>query len=598
MNGFYNLYFPFCALLLSLLVLIIYYTKRNVNNEETVIYSKQLIVNVLESLIGVIIVISAIYNIPLFYLKILNKIDYLLIFCWVYLLFKYVFISTKSNEKSLIFYKIINIIICFVICVTDVKVINENGIMNSEGESTSILFITVAIYILIIFIKTIIGLCKKKINIKKFIPIYILIILIVLMMIIRLIIPEVNMLTFIVSFITLTMYFTIENPDLKLINVLLKNRELVENQMQDKSDFLFEMSQSIKIPAKNIMELTKTYYKLNDQLDKNDVIRLIGDNANELIFKTNNILDVSSMDASKISIIESDFEFYKLMEQIKVLSKNKIRNDKVKLEFNINSNIPKIISGDQIRLKQILMSVISNSINNTKEGFINVNVDSINKYNVARLIIKVEDTGVGIELEKVNSILDNPNNLTKEEIMKIDKLDVSLSVAIKMIKLLNGNINIKSIPKKGTITTIILDQKYEEETDTIFKSVEKYSQFVFDKKKVLIVDSNKEETFVIKNILGKYNFDVTSTLMGTDVSKKITSNKKYDVIIIDDELEETSALEVLKKLKENKIKIPVIVMLEKNKEHFKDDYIESGFSDYILKNNMTEELKRIFEKEN
>ena len=79
----------------------------------------------------------------------------------------------------------------------------------------------------------------------------------------------------------------------------------------------------------------------------------------------------------------------------------------------------------------------------------------------------------------------------------------------------------------------------------------------------------------------------------------INSQKKYDLIIIDDELKLNNALEILKELKRNKkFNVPVIVMLEKNKEYFKDDYIESGFSDYILKNNITEELKRIFEKEN
>lgn len=113
------------------------------------------------------------------------------------------------------------------------------------------------------------------------------------------------------------------------------------------------------------------------------------------------------------------------------------------------------------------------------------------------------------------------------------------------------------------------------------------------------MDDDKEETLLIKNELAKYNVEVTSTLVGKEAIDKINSQKKYDLIIIDDELKLNNALEILKELKRNKkFNVPVIVMLEKNKEHFKDDYIESGFSDYILKNNITEELKRIFEKEN
>ena len=119
-------------------------------------------------------------------------------------------------------------------------------------------------------------------------------------------------------------------------------------------------------------------------------------------------------------------KLFLLEKRISIITggKSKMEKDNVKLTFNINSNVPQTLSGDEIRLKQIVMSVIQNSISNTTVGFIDVNIDSINRYGVSRLVIKIEYSGVGMDIEKVNSILDNPSNLTQEEIKKIDKLNV------------------------------------------------------------------------------------------------------------------------------------------------------------------------------
>lgn len=599
-----TLILPIATVLLSILLLFLFFLKKRINNSETRIYSKMLLVNFAYSVLAIIIFLYSKTIGNELIISILQKCYMILMLLMILLIEMYniniLKIGNKNKKLIRLFTNITAVIFILGIVVSPLKVINEKDIIDGAGMAYDILIIGDIFYLFIIFITSVIIFIKNKKDIKKDIPFIALIILYVLGFILRSYYPFVIFETFLFTYMLFIMYFTIENPDLKVLNELIRNRELIESQIEDKSEFLFEMSIGIKKPAKNILELTKTYYKLDDQLDKNDVIRLIADNANELIFKTNNILDVSSMDASKISISKEKYDVHKLFKQIEALSKSKMEKDNVKLTFNINSNVPQTLSGDEIRLKQIVMSVIQNSISNTTVGFIDVNIDSINRYGVSRLVIKIEDSGVGMDIEKVNSILDNPSNLTQEEIKKIDKLNVSLPVAIKMIKLLDGNINIKSVPKKGTITTIVIDQKYVEDTNNeVIENLEKYSSYIFNKKRILLVDDDKEETLLIKNELAKYNVEVTSTLVGKEAIDKINSQKKYDLIIIDDELKLNNALEILKELKRNKkFNVPVIVMLEKNKEHFKDDYIESGFSDYILKNNITEELKRIFEKEN
>ena len=599
-----TLILPIATQLLAFLLVVMFFRKKRIKNSETKIYSKMLIINFIYALLAIVAYFYAKTIGNVLIIGIMQKIYLCLMILMInyIVIYNFTILRIKSGLRKIlsIAIRLINLVIIFLILICPINVINEGNILDNSGLSYNIAFFSAIGYLTLITASSIAIYIQNRKSFKKSIPFIVLIILYILGIILRSYCPSVMYDNFLFTYMLFIMYFTIENPDLKVLDELIRNRELIESQIEDKSEFLFEMSLGIKKPAKNILELTKTYYKLDDQLDKNDVIRLIADNANELIFKTNNILDVSSMDASKISISKEKYDVHKLFKQIEALSKSKMEKDNVKLTFNINSNVTQTLSGDEIRLKQIIMSVIQNSISNTTVGFIDVNIDSINRYGVSRLVIKIEDSGVGMDIEKVNSILDNPSNLTQEEIKKIDKLNVSLPVAIKMIKLLDGNINIKSVPKKGTITTIVIDQKYVEDNNKeVIENLEKYSSYIFNKKRILLVDDDKEETLLIKNELAKYNVEVTSTLVGKEAIDKINSQKKYDLIIIDDELKLNNALEILKELKRNKkFNVPVIVMLEKNKEHFKDDYIESGFSDYILKNNLTEELKRIFEKEN
>ena len=327
--------------------------------------------------------------------------------------------------------------------------------------------------------------------------------------------------------------------------------------------------------------------------DKKDAIKIIRNNANSVLFKINNILDISSMDASKIKIFNNEYNVYTLFETVESITKNLNKNKNIDVKFFINSNIPTILYGDEVRLKQILISVLSNSISSTTKGFIIVSASAIVRYDVTRLIIKIEDSGCGMGIDEVNTILDDNRELTKEEIQKLDELDMDLVATIKSIKLLGGSFNIRSEENKGSTFTIVIDQKCNiEEKSDIMQDIEKYSSDVFGRKRVLIVDDDKEELFKISDILSNYNVDINTTMSGKDCVYRVRAGEIYNLIIIDDELKNESALGTLEELtKIKKFNSKVIVMLAKNKEHLKKYYIKDGFTDVILKENLSDELK-------
>lgn len=601
-SKYVNLSFPACSLIINILLFSAFFSKKKVKTIDNTSYAKLLTFGLLEAMFmfGTNLAVCFFFVPDNYYIfEILNKVLYSIYIIWMTILYVYIFkIGENKGYKYVkpILY-IMDIALIIMIFISPIKLYYKDYLSNSYGQASNVLFLGCGLFLIMMSLTSIINFTKSK-NRQKYIPLISLIVLMSLMMVIRKSDPLFNISSNILSFVELIMFFTIENPDLKMVNQLLRNKELVEEQIEDKSNFLFEISQSVKMPARNILELTRTYEKVESIIDKNDVVRTIGDNANELIFKTNNLLDVSSMDASKIKVVNEEYNINNLVNEIEALFKNRINNKNIDLNVNVSKNVPNRLFGDSVRLKQVIMSIMMNSLENMNKGYINLNIDGITRYDVVRVIIKIEDSGYGIPIEKINEILSNSNELDNEQIKKIEKLDVDLPVAIKIIKLLNGNINIRSVEDEGTTVDVVIDQLYKfDDLTEIDKQIERYSSDIYGRKRVLIVDDNKEELLKIKNYLNKYHLDINTSMIGKECIDRIRTGELYNLIIIDDELGNNSALNIYNKLQEMKVNVPIVVMLDKNKEHFKSKYKDDGFKEYILKENLKEELDRIINSE-
>ena len=596
-----NLILPIYSIFLLIILNFAFFTKKRLKSDETKTYSILVILSTFNIIFNTIGISLGYFDGVSDFLYALNHFDLPLYFWWssmMYIYLLYVYMNTNQKRKS--YFKIKKVIITINVLITIITIFLPFEVVITKkagyaiGTCVNLVYLVSGIYLILSFVTSILLITKKQF--KKIIPLFSLIILGMIAAVIQKSIPSLIIIPSVAVLVEFIMYFTIENPDLKMVNELLRNKELVEKQMEDKSRFLFEVTEDIKVPAKNILMLSDNFYNFYEK-DQKDAIKIIRSNANSVLFKINNVLDISSMDASKIKIFNNEYNVYTLFETIESIAKTLNKNENVTLKFDINSNIPDMLYGDDVRLKQILISVLTNSINNTKTGFINVSLSSIVRYDVARLIINIEDSGCGMSIYKVNKILDDNRELSNEEVAKLDKLDMDLVATIKSIKLLGGSFNIRSEENKGSTFTIVIDQKCDikEKTD-IMKDIEKYSSDVFGRKRVLIVDDDKEELFKISDILSKYNVDINTTMSGEDCIYKIKSGEIYNLIIIDDELKNESALGTLQELKKNKkFNSKVIVMLGDGKKHLKSHYIEDGFTDVIIKENLKDELKEKME---
>lgn len=592
-----------CMLLFTSMVSIVYFNKKRIQTFENRIYKMLL----LGSLFGLIIEIScfaSIYFIDLSSIGksiavIINKLFIIYLLFWEILFTEYIsYISFEKNEKiakinDRIFkrnYLIIGIFVLMIIFLP-IDFYHDNEYIYSYGLSTDLVMFIGLICIII----DIICFAKntKKINKRKLIPMLILIVFMIFAAVIRSTYPGITLVNSAFAFVTILMYFTIENPDVNMLNEMSKNKELMEQGYEDKYNFLFEMTQEARGPLVNINNLTNALRLEDDPKKVKDGLLVLNNLVRQLDFSINDILNISSLDAQKIKVVNNRYQLDKLCNELDVRIKSELK-DGVKFEISLPKQLPELY-GDYMKIRQILYSLLLNSCQNTESGNINMRVNVIERYDVCRVVFNISDTGCGMSIEKINEILSATGSLDKNEIDNLEKKEFNVKLCQKVVKIMGGNLMIKSNVGEGTDVILTIDQRvYHKEDNSILNQ---YENAIINYRKVLLVSQNKNILSVIKKKLVDNHITYTSLYSGNDAIDRIKAGKKFDFVIVDDEMAELSGFMTLEGMKKIKgFNIPVIIMLKEDKEHIKEHYLEDGFTDYILLNNLENELDRVIEK--
>ena len=209
------------------------------------------------------------------------------------------------------------------------------------------------ILILLLVFKSLIKNIKSSNN-KKFIPLFFLALLGILSLVIRRFAPEILLISLVAAYADLIMFFTIENPDVKMIYELNRNKKLLESMSEEKSNFLFSMTQDTKKPIDNILEVSKILLDDKNKEDMKTGIKVIENNARGLKNIINNVLDISNISSSKLVVSNETYNAISLLNEcIKKIEKDVNKN--VTIETEISKNIPGELYGDSVKLKQVIM---------------------------------------------------------------------------------------------------------------------------------------------------------------------------------------------------------------------------------------------------
>lgn len=561
----------------SVLLMIAYFSKDKIKTLENKVYSKLIVINFIGIILELFCTIFAGYakDYLVFY-TILNKLFLVELTIWCSVFSVYVFLISSKKEKNelksylkkvSVFHIVIDVITMFLIFVLPVQFnINDLGyVMYSYGPSVNIVFISSTLYIILMFTCLIRNF--KNIKNKKYLPIYVYMVIGVLVGIVQKLHPEILAFTSMEAFITVIMYFTIENPDKKLLEEIHTSKKIADAANEDKSMLIYNMMNEVKSIASDINKSSEVILNSNNLEENRFFAREIISSNNKLYSMANNIYNIDVIDDINVKTVKNKYNIKLLLKE--VISKNKeLFEDKdISFRFNIDSNLPNTLYGDSINLKNVLNTIIGNSYKYTDKGYVELSVNAIFKKDIVRLIIKIEDSGIGIKAEDLDKCL---NKNTKDQ--------NSLYGARKTINIMGGNLLISSEYNKGTIVTIILDQKIYTDSNK-----DNYDNYV-NNKKILIIDDNNSSTKIISKILDKHNILYDSSNLGKEALDRIRKGDKYDLILLDEDMPYMNGISVMNKFSKIKGFDTKVILLTKNSNIIYDDiYKDSGFSDYIIK---------------
>ena len=586
-------FFIFNALVYIILLMFIYFSKRRYKSKENKIYS----ILIITSFIGVLLELGCRLTIPLLNeipktTFLITKLYLVYLLTWVTLLSLYTFIIVKNPQSKFKYTKIliimtyiINIIIIFYL---PINYYNDGELMYTYGLSVYWVYILSFIYIMISIIKILLS--KTNLKDKKLIPIIAFIIIGTITTIIQLINPGMLLATSMETFVTVLMYFTIENPDMKMLEEVNKAKKISDNANQEKSMFLFNMTKEIRNISRNIDDHADNI--LSEVTKEETNIENIGDNAREIKYDiskfntmTNDILDVSNIDASNIKIYNTKFNIKLIIKGLVSIYKEKCQEKGLEFRTDIASDIPEYLYGDSINLKKVMITLLDNAIKYTNNGYVELNVNFVKKIDICRLIISIEDSGIGIKPEELDTIF-----YKKKEELNRNNLKNNLYTAKKIITMMEGTIIANSDYNKGTTMKIVLDAKIVPTKENVY--IKEY-----DNKKILLVDDSETCEKIIKKLLRGSNITIERTEYGKYCLDKIRSKEKYDLILIKDELKPLDGYTIMTKLQEiRNFNIPCILLTKNTKVEYDDSYQKYGFKDYIIKSNDKNKILNTLDK--
>lgn len=600
MNNSGSIFLSVSALVYTVIITIMFLKKEKINKLENKIFTKLLYITIASILCELLIVVT-INNIKVG--QIVQKLFLVFIMLWLSRFMDYTFVITvfdksKSDIDNLKIYKKLYNVFLFINLLMAIFImgspINLNKVGNSiytSGMSVNILFGIAMGYIIVIIFLLFSHIKSIK---RNYLPIVVFPILFVICAIIQKIYPGLLLTNSVFGLVIFLMYNTIENPDLKLIAKLKLAKDTAEKAENAKNEFLMSMSHEIRTPMNTLISFTDEV--MNEKGLSNEgkeALLNINKASNSILDICSNILNLSLIESGDVEIKNEEYNVKELFNELYDLTKNKASDKNISYNIVYSEDLIDKLYGDKSKIKIITMNLITNAIKYTNNGEVKVNVDTINDEDKVKLIVRVSDTGKGIEEEMIHKIFDK--FVREEDVVNsnIEGIGLGLSITKSLVDILGGTIDISSMPNKGSLFTVSLIQKIENDN----------SDIIFDKncKRILIIDNNSTYLDSLKSYFNSKGIYVTKSISGKEALALIKENDKYDLILMSEKMNGLSGSDTLIELKyELKFWNPIIALLEPSLMNEKENYLARGFDDVISKDSTNdmifETINKYFKK--
>lgn len=595
-----TIFLSIASMLYMIMVAIVYFTKEKVNTSENKIFSK-LVLIFLASLFSEIYItfIPIDMKIPLFVISL--KVYLILCVFWLSYFMEYVFIITRNNEnKLLINYKqkykktyirfwIITAFVISAVILLPISFYNENGMKYSYGPSVDVVFGLSALYMVIMFIYIIKNL--KNLKNKGYMPIIFFVILLSIVAIVQKLYPNLLLANTCFALITTLMYYTIENPDIKIAKELAFSKKIAEESRDRTLNVLNEISDELKNSFSKLQ--TFGYKKVNYQ-DLEEVskeLKYIKKYNIDFVDRATGLLEIGKIESGSLTLREKEYESSELLEELRKMLFYDKKNKQINVLTEFENKVPSVLYGDKTKVEQLVLSVYDYILNIIDKDDLIIKMDSITvgRFSKIKFHFITQDPNLDkyiyVKKQSYDLEVKNLNEFefydTKENV-KYDKI-------LKLASLLNAKLNVSkdefgrkdltlSIRQRIIDPYVIVEQKEENKGLNV-----KY--FDASDKRILIVNKNNTHLKELLLLLRPYKSDIDVVSSINDMKTKLSDNKTYDMVMIDDTIYNNEKdFESIKSVKSfSGYDIKLVILASDDRVNDCEIYIEEGFDEYIIK---------------
>lgn len=391
---------------------------------------------------------------------------------------------------------------------------------------------------------------------------------------------------------------------IKLQSILLERESQIARKQRDEieklnvaqSRFFASMSHEIRTPINTIIGLNELTLR-EQSLPAEIVENATGvQNASKMLLSLiNDILDLSRIQSGSMEVVEAQYETTAMLSEIVNLLWNRAREKGLRFDIHVGDSIPSMLYGDEMRVKQVIVNLLTNAIKYTSDGSVRLNVGGRKtEANRFLLQIDVEDTGIGIRKEAIPYLFDNFRRIEDVEVRAIEGTGLGLSIAKQLVELMDGMITVDSIYTKGSTFHVEIPQRIVNETPLRYNDISGASaerpvyrqSFEAPEARILIVDDNEMNRVVAGKLLRGTLVHVDLAASGAECLEKTAVNR-YDVIFMDHEMPEMDGVETLEKIRSQQNglcrEVPVVALTANAGSDRMRFYTERGFQAYLAK---------------
>ena len=376
-----------------------------------------------------------------------------------------------------------------------------------------------------------------------------------------------------------------------------------------KSEFLANMSHEIRTPINAIVGMTEMIIRESKEANIQRYAENTAAASESLLSIVNDILDISKIESGKMELVNEQYKLTELIEGLVTMMKPRAETKRLEFKVDVDENLPNELYGDSKRIRQVVVNFLTNAVKYTHTGSVNLIIrkeeqtgDEIN------IRFTVKDTGIGIKEIDQRHLFEEFERFDAKKNKNIEGTGLGLAITAKLVNLMSGKIEFESEYEKGSTFSVVIPQKaigteligsFKLETRTVKDKGEYRPEFIAPDARILVVDDNEMNLFVVTSLLKATQIKIDTVLSGLECLSRI-ANEHYDLIFLDQMMPSLDGIQTLKlanEMKDNKSKgVPIIALTANAISGAREMFISEGFTDYLSKPIDNKEMEQMLIK--